>query len=165
MPILCNKDICGLLYKILESENREEVQQDLPAKVASGPFDALVVRMGTHQYEPFDESLLGALVPGCQVIASASAGYNEFDVEWMTKNEIYFCNTKNAVSEPTADMVMFLILAVLKNTTKAEKSARASLWRDHLVPTRDPSGMSLGIIGMGSIGKVRCQYYLKSIGY
>jgi hypothetical protein len=26
---------------------------DLPAKLASGPVDAFVVRMGTHPYEPF----------------------------------------------------------------------------------------------------------------
>lgn len=110
--------------------------------------------MGTHPYEPFDEELLGALNPGCKLIVSASAGYNEFDVDWMTKNSIYFCNTRNAVSEATADMAMFLTLAVLKDTTRAERAARESRWRADFVPTRDPSGLTLGIIGMGAIGKV-----------
>ncbi|KAI9739967.1 MAG: hypothetical protein M1818_005023 [Claussenomyces sp. TS43310] len=140
--------------EILQSANREEVQRDLPVKIAStGPFDAMVIRMGTHPYEPFDEDLLGALVPGCQVIVSASAGYNEFDVDWMTQNNLYFCNTRNAVSEPTADMAMFLILAVLKDSTNAEKSTRTGNWRAKFVPTRDPSGLNLGIIGLGAIGK------------
>lgn len=111
--------------------------------------------MGTHPYEPFDKDLLGALVPGCRLIASASAGYNEFDIDWMTQNNIYFCNTRNSVSEPTADMAMLLILAVLKDSTNAEKSARAGEWRAKLVPTKDPSSMKLGIVGMGAIGKVR----------
>ena len=115
--------------------------------------------MGMQPYEPFDEELLGALKPGCKLIVSASAGYNEFDVDWMTKNGIYFCNTQNAVSEATADMAMFLILAVLKDTTKAERAARESRWRADLVPTRDPSGLTLGIIGMGAIGKVSPSYF------
>ncbi|EEH49540.1 uncharacterized protein PADG_05619 [Paracoccidioides brasiliensis Pb18] len=118
-----------------------------------GPFDAVMVHMGTLPFEPFDEALFGALVPHCKVIASCSAGYNEFDVNWMTRNKIWFCNSRNAVSEATADMSMFLILAVLKNTTVAEKSARGGNWRNGLVPTRDPSGMTLGIVGMGNIGK------------
>ena len=45
---------------------------------------------GTIPYEPFDEDLLGALLPGCKIIASASAGYNEFDIDWMTRNNIWW---------------------------------------------------------------------------
>ena len=37
---------------------------------------------------------------------------------------IWFCNTKHAVSEPTADMAMFLTLAVTRDTSRSEKSAR-----------------------------------------
>lgn len=110
--------------------------------------------MGTLPFEPFDEELLGPLAPHCKIIASGSAGYNEFDVDWMTRSKIWFCNTRNAVSEATADMSMFLILAVLKNATVAERSAREGRWKDGLVPTKDPRGLTLGIVGMGSIGKV-----------
>ncbi len=138
----------------MKSANRKEVQVDLPKLIAeSGPYDALMIRMGTHPYEPYDEDLLGALVPGCKVMASASAGYNEFDVEWMTKNNVYFCNTRHAVSEPTADMAIFLILAVLKDATRAERSGRTGKWRAYHSPTKDPSGLTLGVIGMGAIGK------------
>ncbi|KKZ61032.1 hypothetical protein EMCG_04326 [[Emmonsia] crescens] len=112
-----------------------------------------MVRMGTLPFEPFDEELFGALVPHCKIIASGSAGYNEFHVDWMTRNKIWFCNTRNAVSEATADMSMFLILAVLKNATVAERSAREGGWKDGLVPTKDPRDLTLGIVGMGSIGK------------
>ncbi|KAI9736656.1 MAG: hypothetical protein M1834_000860 [Cirrosporium novae-zelandiae] len=141
-------------FEVLESPNRKRVQTELPAQIASrGKYDALIIRMGTHPYEPFDKNLLGALVPGVSIIASASAGYNEFDVDWMTKNKIWFCNTRNAVSEATADMTIFLLLAVLKDATNAEKSAREGKWRADHVPTRDPSGLTLGIIGMGNIGK------------
>jgi lactate dehydrogenase-like 2-hydroxyacid dehydrogenase len=144
-------------YAVLPATNREETQTLLPKDIEkNGPIDAFIIRMGTIPYEPFDEELLKALTPGCKVIASASAGYNEFDVDWMGSQEIVFCNTVNAVAEATADMAIFLTLAVLRNTSNAEKSARSGTWRKgaNLVPTCDPSGLTLGIVGMGAIGKV-----------
>jgi len=114
--------------------------------------------MGTPPYEPFDEEMFSPLLPHCKIITSASAGFNEFDVDWMTANNIWFCNTRNAVAEATADMATFLILAVLRDTTRAERGARSDTgaWKTGLVPSRDPTGLTLGIVGMGAIGKVCC---------
>jgi hypothetical protein len=56
----------------------------LPADIAeNGPIDAFIIRIGTPPYEPFDEDLLGALIPGCRIIASASVSFNELSVGWM----------------------------------------------------------------------------------
>jgi lactate dehydrogenase-like 2-hydroxyacid dehydrogenase len=144
------------MLQILPATNRKETQDLLPQLIARrGPVDAFIIRMGTPAYEPFDEDLLGSLLPHCKIITSGSAGFNEFDVDWMTRNKIWFCNTRNAVAEATADMALFLILAVLRDTTRAEKGARSDSWKAGLVPCRDPTGMTLGIVGMGAIGKVR----------
>jgi lactate dehydrogenase-like 2-hydroxyacid dehydrogenase len=141
--------------EILEATNRQETQELLPQLIAKfGPVDAFIVRMGTPPYEPFDEGLLGALLPHCKIITSASAGFNEFDVDWMTRNGVWFCNTRNAVAEATADMAIFLMLAVLRDTTRAERGARGDTWKTGIVPSRDPAGLTLGIVGMGAIGKV-----------
>ena len=142
-------------FQVLDATNRAETREKLPKLIAKdGPVDAFIVRMGTPAYEPFDEELLGALVPQCKIIASASAGYNEFDVNWMTEKKIWFCNTIDAVAEATADMAMFLILAVLRNSTVAERQARNGTWKQGIVPSKDPAGLALGIVGLGSIGKV-----------
>ncbi|KAJ9603910.1 hypothetical protein H2200_011432 [Cladophialophora chaetospira] len=141
-------------FESLPATNRQETQTLLPQFIAkSSKIDAFIIRMGTIPFEPFDEDLLGALLPDCKIIASASAGYNEFDVDWMTRNNVWFCNTRDAVAEATADMAMFLILAVLRDTTRGEKSLRTGHWKHGLVPSRDPSGLTLGIVGMGAIGK------------
>lgn len=148
-------------YSVLPATDRAETQAMLPEDIKkNGPIDAFIIRMGTPPFEPFDEGLLKALAPECRIITSASAGFNEFDVDWMASQGIYFCNTVNAVAEATADMAMFLTIAALRNTTNAEKSARSGLWRKgaNLVPTRDPSGLTLGIVGMGSIGKVSTHF-------
>lgn len=109
--------------------------------------------MGTIPYEPFDEDLLRGIGSHCEIIVSASAGYNEFDVDWMTRAGIWFCNAVYAVSEATADMALFLILAVVRNTTVAEKQAREGKWKTGLTPSGDPTGKVLGIVGLGGIGK------------
>lgn len=150
-------------YSEIPAKNRAETQAMLPADIAAnGPIDAFIIRMGTPPYEPFDADLLKSLAPNCRIIVSASAGYNEFDVNWMAEQGIVFCNTVNAVAEATADMALFLTLAVLRNTTNAEKSARNGTWRalagGALVPARDPSGLTLGIVGMGAIGKASKRY-------
>ena len=111
--------------------------------------------MGTIPFGSFDAEFLAPLAADCKIIVSASAGYNEFEVDWMTRNGIWFCNTRDAAAEPTADMAMFLTLAVVRDTSRAESSARAGLWRNDLLPCLDPAGMKLGIIGLGAIGKVR----------
>lgn len=143
-------------YSVLPATTRAEVQAMLPEDISkNGTIDGFIIRMGTPPFEPFDSDLLNTLVPGCRIIASASAGFNEFDVDWMASQGIWFCNTVNAVAEATADMAMFLVLAALRNTTNAEKSARSGTWKhaNGLVPGRDPSDLSLGIVGMGAIGK------------
>ena len=144
-------------FEVLDATNRKETHELLPKLIQrlGRTIDAFIIRMGTPPYEPFDENLLHALIPGCKIITSASAGYNEFDVDWMTKEGIWFCNTIDAVAEATADLALFLTLAVLRNTTQAEKAAREGTWRASIksLPCRDPSGLTLGIVGCGAIGK------------
>ena len=142
-------------YSVLDATDRADTIAKIPELIAEkGPIDGFIIRMGTPPYEPFDEGLLSGLVPDCKIITSASAGYNEFDVDWMTKKGIVFCNSVDAVAEATADMGIWLLLSVLRNTSNAERSAKAGKWRSDLVPVRDPTGLTLGIVGMGSIGKV-----------
>lgn len=78
----------------------------------------------------------------------------------MTKNGMWFCNTRDGVAEATADMTIYLILATLRDTYRAEKSARGGHWKNGWKPTSDPAGKKLGIVGMGQIGKV---YYHSSL--
>jgi lactate dehydrogenase-like 2-hydroxyacid dehydrogenase len=72
----------------------------------SGPYQAFIVFMGTAPpFEPFDYSPL--FLPDLKIVVSASAGYNEYPLNWMTEHKIWFCNTRNAVAEPTADIALF----------------------------------------------------------
>ena len=158
-------------YSFLPATNRAETMKLLPEDIAkNGPIDAFIIRMGTPPYEPFDAAWMGALLPSCKVVASASAGYNEFPVDWLAEQGTWFCNSVDAVAEATADMALFLMLAVLRNTSQAERSFRAGKFRatPGLSPARDPSGLTLGIVGMGAIGKYlakKAQAFNMTIAY
>lgn len=72
----------------------------------------------------------------------------------MTSRGIWFCNTLAAVSEATADLALFLVLAAVRDTSRAERQAREGRWKAGLAPSDDTYGKVLGVVGMGAIGKV-----------
>ncbi|KAL7929660.1 D-isomer specific 2-hydroxyacid dehydrogenase [Trichoderma chlorosporum] len=138
----------------LQSSKRQQLIEELPRLISqSGPIDALIYLVDTRTFKPLNAELLSALTSHCRVIASAWAGYNNFDVSWMTSQGIWFCNTVDAVAEATADLAIFLTMAVVRNTYVAEKKARGGNWYHGIAPTKDPTGMTLGIVGMGSIDR------------
>lgn len=113
-----------------------------------------MTRLSPKPYEPFDAELLSPFLPDLRIVVSAQCGYNDFDVNWMTSQGIWFCNSRKATCEATADMAMFLVLGVLRNTSLAEQNLRNGLWRTGLGLGQDPSGMTLGIVGMGKTGSL-----------
>lgn len=154
VEVLAKYDSIYHLDTLTVQDRAEAIPALAKAAALNGPYVGFIVLMGTHAFGHFDAEFLSPLLPGLKIVVSASAGYNKFDVEWMTRNDIWFCNTRNAVSEPTADMALWLILGIVRDTTRAEKSLREGRWRADLVPSRDPAGMKLGILGLGAIGKV-----------
>lgn len=120
----------------------------------SGPFYGAMLLMGNSAYDPFDKELFEPLLPHLKIVACVNAGYSEFDLPWFTENGVYVTNTLNAVAEATADITVFLILGVLRDTSANEALVRQGKWRTAKVPPRDPHGLTLGIVGMGKIGKV-----------
>ncbi|KAH8883209.1 glycerate-and formate-dehydrogenase [Thozetella sp. PMI_491] len=160
------------LHVVQPSDRESTVKLIAETAKSQSPFDAVMILMGSGPYERFDEELLGPLVPGIKIAACVNAGYSEFDLNWFTSNKIYVTNTLHAVAEPTADMAMYLILAVLRDTYQKEKNVRMGGWRNATSPPRDPNGLTLGIVGMGKIGKhvarkakvfgMKIQYYNRS---
>ena len=139
--------------QFLDASNHQEALEKLPLMLEQhGPIDAFIIRMGRPPYRPFDK-IFKLLTPNCKIIVSAAAGYDDLAVEWCTEQGIWLCNSVDAVAEATADMAYFLTLAVIRDTFRGERSLREGNWRGPVVPSRDPWGMTLGIIGMGAIGK------------
>lgn len=122
-----------------------------------GPYEGIVARTNVYPFAPFDEDIFAPFLPDLRIVVTGQVGYNDFDVAWMTRQGVYFCNSKYATCEATAEMALFLIFAVLRNTSYGENSLRQGHWRGNMGLGRDPAGMTLGIIGMGKIGEKLAQ--------
>lgn len=85
----------------------------------------------------------------------SGAGYDQVDVHACTDRGIRVSNTPTAVDDATADVNMFLILGALRRFNTSMTALRGGNWRGHPPPPlgHDPEGKTLGILGMGGIGR------------
>ncbi|KAG0296572.1 hypothetical protein BGZ98_000925, partial [Dissophora globulifera] len=102
---------------------------------------------------PMDAELVSALPASMSVISLPYSGYDKFDIDSCTVKGITVTNTPGVVSAPCADAVMFLILGCLRNFTQGQTLLREGKWRTGLPKGRELESKTVGILGMGGIGK------------
>jgi lactate dehydrogenase-like 2-hydroxyacid dehydrogenase len=102
--------------------------------------------------------------PSAKLLANFGVGYNHIDVAAARASGIAVTNTPGAVTDATADIAMTLILMTARRAGEGERLLRAGKWAGWH-PTQmlgmHVSGRTVGIIGMGRIGKAiahRCHY-------
>ncbi|UCD44714.1 MAG: D-glycerate dehydrogenase [Candidatus Bathyarchaeota archaeon] len=106
--------------------------------------------------ERIDEEVMDA---GRQlrVISNYAVGYNNIDVEAATERGIYVTNTPGILTDTTADCAFALLMAASRRIPEADRHVRARKWIHAWGPRMfigsDIHGKTLGIVGMGRIGK------------
>lgn len=102
-----------------------------------------------------DRTLL-ARAPRLKVIASVSAGYDNYDLEYLRKRGIRLTNTPDAVTETTADTAFLLLMMTARRALEMADLVRQGQWLEKNIPESmlgtDVHGKRLGIIGLGRIG-------------
>jgi len=91
-----------------------------------------------------------------KIIANYAVGYNNIDVEYATRRNIYVTHTPGVLTEATADIAWALILAVVRRVVEADRFTRQGKfegWKPELFLGYDIYGKTLGILGMGRIGQ------------
>lgn len=92
----------------------------------------------------------------CKILANFGAGYNHIDVAAAKDAGVVVTNTPDVVTEATADLAMMLILMTMRRASEGERLVRAGKWGGW-GPTQflggNVSGRTVGIVGMGRIGK------------
>ncbi len=142
--------------------------RDLPT-----PMDAAELRAALREYDavlPTLGDLFKADVfadvpkPRAQILANFGVGYNHIDVAAARLAGLSVTNTPGAVTDATADIALMLILMTARRAGEGERLLRAGAWTGWH-PTQmlgmHVSGRTVGIIGMGRIGKAiaqRCHY-------
>jgi gluconate 2-dehydrogenase len=92
-----------------------------------------------------------------RVIANLAVGYNNLDIDALTRAGVLACNTPDVLNETTADYAWALLLAAARRVGAAERWLRAGQWTgamrfDDWLGV-DVHGKTLGILGMGRIGQ------------
>ena len=97
-----------------------------------------------------------AAAPKLKVISQVAVGYDNVDVAAATARGIVVTNTPSVLTESTADLTFALLLGVARRVSEAERYLRAGKWKRwdiDLLAGIDLCGKTLGIVGMGRIGK------------
>jgi glyoxylate reductase len=91
-----------------------------------------------------------------RVVAVYAAGYNNVDLQAATARGIVVTNTPDVLTETTADLTWGLMLAVARKIPEGERLVREARWSGW-APTQllgsEVHGRTLGIVGMGRIGR------------
>ena len=91
-----------------------------------------------------------------KIISNYGVGYDRVDVDAAKAHQIIVANTPHAVTAPTADLAIGLMLSLCRRITVSDRAIRnktLNSWYNAQLPSISLKGKTLGIIGMGRIGK------------
>lgn len=128
-------------------EERMEAEQILQY---AGQFDGAIC--GDDR---FNAEVLAACAPRLKVISKWGTGIDSIDQTAAAQLGIAVRNTPGAFTEPVADSALSYILAFARQSPWMDKAMKAGQWEK--LPGRSLSECTLGVIGVGRIGKAVLQ--------
>lgn len=106
-------------------------------------------------HHPIDKEILDA-GKKLKLISNYGVGYNNIDIQYARQKGIAVSNTPQSVCNPTAELAMALMLAAARRIAECNlriRSEKESMWGTMCNLGFGLEGKTLGIIGMGNIGK------------
>ena len=135
--------------EVVQYSPRARVDEDHIAKAAQGCVGILSLLK-----DPITEKVLS--VEGLKVVANCAVGFENIDVAAATRLGVMVTNTPGVLDQTTADFAFALIMATARRVVQADHFVRDGHfkgWEMDLMLGRDVFGATLGIIGMGRIGR------------
>lgn len=112
-----------------------------------------VIAMVVSGDVPLQNSYL-AEFPNLGLIACLTSGYDGVDIFWAAERGIKVTRAVEVNHEEVADHAMGLLIAWTRGLVTGDKLVRSGEWNGAAkVVTRSLSELSVGIVGMGAIGK------------
>ena len=133
-------------------------------------LDAVIARHGTPEFQAalgdaaclvgFGEGTMDdsfyASAPNLKLVQLLSAGYDRCDIEAARRAGVPICNNGGANSTAVAEHAILLMLAVCRRLVWQHSNVVAGRWRGNAVQDVqlfELKGRTLGIVGLGTIGK------------
>lgn len=124
----------------------EERLEEAELLAQAGQFDGAIC--GDDRYTA---AVLQACAPRLRAISKWGTGIDSLDQAAATQLGISIFRTPNAFTLPVADSVLGYMLAFARRTTWMDDAMKRGEWRK--IPGRSLSECTLGVIGVGNIGK------------
>jgi len=155
--------------KILFAPKQDPVVMEIARSLTPPGFDLVEVDFGTPQfieaaadaefYMGLARNMGGEFfrsAPKLKLVQLLSAGYDRVDVEAARKAKVPVSNNGGANAVAVAEHTVLLMLAVLKQLVRFHQDVVAGKWRPPASsesPVYELSARTVGIIGLGNIGK------------
>jgi glyoxylate reductase len=106
--------------------------------------------------DKIDAGVMDAAGPNLKVISNYAVGFDNVDIAEATRRRIPVGNTPGVLTDTTADFAFALLMAAARRVVEGDKFTRAGRWKTwgpRLLLGQDITGATLGIIGLGRIGR------------
>ncbi|OTB03151.1 hypothetical protein M426DRAFT_321954 [Hypoxylon sp. CI-4A] len=145
----------GSKYNLLEFRKgtREQFLENCRNGTYAGVRGCYRSNSSTPFTGPFNRELVDALPDSWKYIAHNGAGYDNIDTDACSARQIAVSSTPGAVDDSTADIGIFLLLGALRQAHEPLVALREGRWKGNARIGHDPRGKTLGILGMGGIGR------------
>jgi glyoxylate reductase len=139
----------------INSEDRVLTKEEI-IKKAKG-CDALLCLLT----DMIDAEVMDALLPRVKIIANYAVGFNNIDVKVAAERKLPISNTPGPeITESVAEHTFMLMLAVARRLVESDRFTRDGKykgWGPLLLLGADVYSKTLGVIGLGAIGKALAQ--------
>ena len=135
---------------------------EVVAYPGGGPLDENSIRQAaegcvgivSQLMDPIRETVLST--PGLKIVSNVAVGYDNIDIAAATAHKVMVTNTPGVLDDATADFAFSLLMATSRRVVEADgftRSGRFRGWAIDMMLGQDVFGATLGIIGIGRIGR------------
>ncbi|WP_313953008.1 D-glycerate dehydrogenase [Accumulibacter sp.] len=154
--------VCRAIFPEVIEQLSTHFDVDYNDQDAALPAEQLAARLAdkagavTLLSDRIDATVL-AQAPGLKAVCNVAVGYNNFDLDAITRAGVMATNTPGVLNDTTADTAWALILASGRRVVGADKWVRDGQWKGWQFHDdwlgNDVHHATLGILGMGRIGQ------------
>jgi lactate dehydrogenase-like 2-hydroxyacid dehydrogenase len=140
-------DLRAALAARYQVADRETVSgwPDTPA-----PGYAVAATMSVHG---IDRRTMDAL-PDLKIVLCNGVGLDRIDLAEARRRKIAVCHTPDELAEDVGDAALALTYAIMRRVAEADRFVRAGRWlKERMPPSRRVAGKTMGIVGLGRIGR------------
>ncbi len=104
--------------------------------------------------DPIRDTVLST--PGLKCVSNVAVGFDNIDIPAATAHKVMVTNTPGVLDDATADFAFTLLMAAARRIVEADsftRSGRFRGWAIDMMLGQDVFGATLGIVGVGRIGR------------